>query len=250
MSTTTDSTTLICLFHHDDQAQAALRDLENAGVAPSAISTVGGRNSGSADISDLEALGVPQRDLKHLREGLADGGVVIAVSAATALAGKVESIFGAHKAEKIDETELDTGEVLPAVAAAGAAIPVVEEELVVGKRTVDQGGVRVYKRIVEIPAEETVTLREEHVVIERNPVDRAATPAELGAQSRSIELIETAEEAVVGKTARVVEEVVVGKEAGERTERIRDSVRRTEVEVEEIPSAETLNTTTGTYKSY
>ena len=44
---------------------------------------------------------------------------------------------------------------------------------------------------------------------------------------------------MVGKSARVVEEVVVGKRETERTEHIQDSVRHTEVEVEEIdPTSE------------
>ncbi len=38
---------------------------------------------------------------------------------------------------------------------------------------------------------------------------------------------------MVAKEARVVEEVVVRREAGERTETVRDTVRRTEVEVDD-----------------
>ena len=47
-----------------------------------------------------------------------------------------------------------------------------------------------------------------------------------------------AEEPVVNKRARVREEVVVGKETSKRTEQIRDTVRRTEVEVERIGEGE------------
>ena len=114
-------------------------------------------------------------------------------------------------------------------------IPIVEEELVVGKREVNRGGVRVYRRMVEIPVEESIQLREEHVTVERRPVDRAVTEQDLAFQGgHTIELTETAEEAVVGKSAYVVEEVHIGKQASERTERIHDTVRRTEVQLEEI----------------
>ncbi len=41
------------------------------------------------------------------------------------------------------------------------------------------------------------------------------------------------EEAVVGKTARVVEEVGIRKDATERTETIRDTVRSTKVDIED-----------------
>jgi uncharacterized protein (TIGR02271 family) len=114
-------------------------------------------------------------------------------------------------------------------------IPVVEEQLSVGKREVQRGGVRVFKRLVEKPVQESVHLREEHVKVERRPVDQPASEAELAAfKEGEIELRETGEEAVVGKRARVVEEVVVGKEVSERTETINDTVRGTEVEVENL----------------
>jgi stress response protein YsnF len=120
-------------------------------------------------------------------------------------------------------------------ATAGGTIPVVAERLQVGTRQVLQGGVRVFSRVVERPVEETVRLREEHVDVQRRPVDRPATPADLDATRQgSLELRETVEEPVVRKSARVVEEVDVGKTATERTETVRDKVRRTEVDVERL----------------
>jgi uncharacterized protein (TIGR02271 family) len=110
-------------------------------------------------------------------------------------------------------------------------IPVIQEDLEVGKRKVDMGAVRVVSRLVETPVSENVTLREEHATIERRPVDRPATEADLSA-AQSIEVRETAEKAVVSKTAHVVEEVVVGKEASSRTEQISDTVRSTVVDVD------------------
>lgn len=119
---------------------------------------------------------------------------------------------------------------------AGEAIPVIEEEIQVGKRNVLRGGVRVFSRVVERPVEESINLSEDHVRVDRRPVDRPATEADFRSGTGGpIEVQEFAEEAVVGKTARVVEEVRVGKETTQRTENIRDSVRRTEVEVEQIP---------------
>lgn len=114
-------------------------------------------------------------------------------------------------------------------------IPVVEEELKVGKRLVQRGGIRVFQRVTETPVHESVQLREEHVHVERHAVDKPATEADLAAlQEGAIELRETAEEPVVSKTARVVEEVEVGKEVTQRTEQIDDSVRRTDVGIEQL----------------
>jgi uncharacterized protein (TIGR02271 family) len=117
----------------------------------------------------------------------------------------------------------------------GKAIPVIQEELKIGKREVQRGGVRVYNRLVETPVHESVGLREEHVNVERHAVDRPVNPADLNAfKETTIELRESAEEAVVEKTARVVEEVVVNKQVSQRQEEISDSVRHTEVQVEKL----------------
>jgi uncharacterized protein (TIGR02271 family) len=112
-------------------------------------------------------------------------------------------------------------------------IPVVEEELIVGKREVSRGGARVRSYVTETPVEEQLRLREERVHVERRPVDRPVTDADDAFRDRTIEVTATGEEAVVRKDARVVEEVVVGKTADTRTETIADTVRRTEVEVED-----------------
>jgi uncharacterized protein (TIGR02271 family) len=121
---------------------------------------------------------------------------------------------------------------------ATTAIPVIEEELRVGKREVQRGGVRVFSRMVETPVSETVGLREEHVSVERRPVDQPISPADVAAfKETTLEVRETAEQAVVEKTARVVEEVIVGKDVTQREEQISDTVRHTEVEVEPLSAS-------------
>ena len=122
-------------------------------------------------------------------------------------------------------------------------IPVVEEELMVGKRVEQTGGARIHTEVTETPVDESVNLREEHVTIDRRPVDRAATDADFNTGARDINITETREVPVVAKEARVVEEVVIGKTATDRTETIHDTVRRTDVSVDEIEDA---TTTTGT----
>ena len=103
------------------------------------------------------------------------------------------------------------------------------------KRQVDRGGVRVNTRVTEKPVKQEVRLREEHARVERRPVDRPATEADLAAfKEGSIEVRESAEEAVVAKQARVVEEVRVGKEVNDRSETVTDTVRRTEVDVDKV----------------
>ncbi|HEU4471917.1 MAG TPA: YsnF/AvaK domain-containing protein [Flavisolibacter sp.] len=109
----------------------------------------------------------------------------------------------------------------------------IEEDLEVGKREVESGSVRVRSRIVERPVEENLRLREEHVHVERTPVNRPLTEADRASmQDRDIEIREHAEVPVVNKEARVVEEVRVSKDVTERNETIRDTVRDTEIDVD------------------
>jgi len=116
-----------------------------------------------------------------------------------------------------------------------SSIPVVQEDLKVGKREVETGGVRVRSRIVEKPVEEHLRLREEHVHVERQPANRPATEKDFATFKKGeTEIIEHAEVPLVNKEARVVEEVKLGKETTTRDETVRDTVRKKEVDVEEI----------------
>lgn len=114
-------------------------------------------------------------------------------------------------------------------------LPIVEEQLRVGKRAVETGKVRVRTEVEERPVEEHVTLREEQVHVERHAVNRPvdANAAEAFKEG-TFEVTTRAEVPVVAKEARVVEEVVIDKEIAERTETVRDTVKRTDVEVDEI----------------
>jgi uncharacterized protein (TIGR02271 family) len=119
--------------------------------------------------------------------------------------------------------------------ARGLTVPVVEEELRVGRREVEGGAVRVERRVEETPVEEQVSLREERVNVERRPADYPFEGAGFEAfREGELEIREAYEELVVNKRAHVVEEIVINKEVAERTETVRDTVRRTRVEVERL----------------
>ncbi|KFC62318.1 Stress response protein YsnF [Massilia sp. LC238] len=128
------------------------------------------------------------------------------------------------------------------------SIPVVEEQLKVGKREVQRGGVRIFSRVVETPVNETIALREEHVEVQRRAVNQPISPTDAAAfKEQTIEMRESAEEAVVEKSARVVEEVTIGKQVNQRQENITDTVRHTEVEVEHLGATGTASTQDDTY---
>lgn len=113
---------------------------------------------------------------------------------------------------------------------ASEVIPVIQEELQVGKREVETGGIRLRSRVVEKPVEEEINLRQEKVTVERTAVDRPAGSTDI--REDSIELIEHAEVPVVSKDARVVEEISLNKDVTEREETVSDTVKNTEVDIE------------------
>ncbi len=114
-------------------------------------------------------------------------------------------------------------------------LPVLKEEVEIGKREESGGAVRVVSRVISRPVSESVELRREEAVVERRPVDRAASEADLAPfEERTVEVQELAERPVVQKTAHVVEEVVVGKRVSSETQTVEDTVRSTEVNVERV----------------
>ncbi len=218
-------------------------------------------------IGALTHAGVPEQDAQYYAEGVKRGGTLVMVASPDDQAQEAYDIMQNHGAVDIEERgenfrkegwngfdhnsqpynaqQVDTyrKQASPKVQTENTGrqmnqgeqvIPVVQEELSVGKREVQRGGARIFTHVTEQPVEEQVTLREEKINIDRQPVNRAVSQADMAAMKEGvIELTETDEEAVVAKQARVVEEVRVGKEVTERTETVRDQVRRTDVEVQQ-----------------
>jgi uncharacterized protein (TIGR02271 family) len=237
---------------------AALGSAGAGAVAGAGIGAAGGGLLGG-----LAGLGVPDEDANLYAEGVRRGGTLVTVQTDDTMAEQVADIFERHGAADLDERdmewrqsgwsgfdtnakpyttkEIDTYRSAQSTAPRNrtldqneAVLPVVEEELNVGKRQVQRGGVRIHTKIEERPVEEQVNLREEQVHVERRPVDRPVDAASGDLfREQSFELTETAEEAVVQKRARVVEEVVLNKDVQERTETVRDTVRRQDVHVHE-----------------
>lgn len=258
MQDTQNITTVLCLFHTREHAQEALADLQRSEIPANSISVVGNQSSSSNTagqaLSALQQLGLPEHDIRLLSDGLNAGGTIIVVSGPEAYTDTAEDIFARHRAAQVDEKVITENMGQQTVAGvstdADAVIPVVEEEVQVGKRQVQRGGVRVYSRVVETPVEKTVVLEEERAIIDRQPVNRPVTEADLEKlRIQSVEITESAEVPVVEKSARVVEEVLVSKETMERTEHVTDTVRKTQVEVEQIGADEDSTKRKGRRKS-
>ncbi|AVV39909.1 YsnF/AvaK domain-containing protein [Pantoea vagans] len=107
-----------------------------------------------------------------------------------------------------------------------------EERLEVGKRLVSEGSTRVRRYTVTDRVSENVSLHEQHAEIFRRPVSETGSPDQVDWSEKTIEVEETHEQPVVNKTAQIIEEVVLRKEASDRVETINDSVRRQEVDID------------------
>lgn len=239
--------------------------------------TLAGAGIGAATgslIGALADMGVPEEEARLFEEGVRRGGTLVAVRTSDELAQQAAESLSRHgaadvirragtwQAQRTDKGEAAAAaespvELTPAMAgvkggataaastptgggreASFVAVPVIEEEIAVGKREVDKGGVRIYTHVTERPVTESVQLREETVTVERRPVDRPASSEAIGAfKEGTIDVRARAEEAVVAKQARVVEEVVIKKDVAERTETIADTLRRTDVAVQPLPES-------------
>ena len=252
------SHTVIGVFDNHSEAQAAVAQLMSNGftreyidVAGSATNDGGAFESGASNTSHSndsagDKVGnffgslFNNQDDAHGYSQVARRGTMVTVHAQSSEeAARAASILDQYGAVDLDEraNQYRSGatSMTDATTTGSASLPVIEEELQVGKRVVETGGVRLRSRIVETPVEEHLRLREEHVHVERNPVNRDATSADFDTfREGTIELTEHAEVPVVAKEARVVEEVRLEKDVEERQETIRDTVRSTDVEVENL----------------
>ena len=216
------------------------------------IGTIESAKAAQALVNELVQAGLSRRDVEVL-EGTAEREIVATIvgrgfgegdargDAKAANSGKTLVLASAPE-DKVDQAvaiierhEGAAGNGEGARSEAGT-LQEVREELEVGKRKVATGGVRVTSSVSEVPVEKTVTLHEEKVAAERKNVDRKLSPQEADAafRDKTLEMTETAEQVEVSKQARVVGEVSIGKQTKEREETVRDTVRRTEVEVEKV----------------
>ena len=109
-----------------------------------------------------------------------------------------------------------------------------EEQLQVGKKMVETGRTRVRRFTTEREVAQDVTLHEEHAEVLRQAVSQPAELAEVDWADSTLEVIETKEQALVTKTARLVEEVSLRKKGDDHVETIHEKLRRQEAEVEQV----------------
>ena len=259
---------IVAVYDTPAHAELAIQDIIASGVPESAINKHSGSLSTTATTANEEVEpirergfwaslfgGEPNYDIAVYDRSLENGSTVVTVQAPEADIKRILDILDSHDPIDIDERAASYGlmpaaslreptvetTTSPEVATPDAStgdetLRLAEESVVIGKRLVNRGGTRIRRYVVETPVEESVSLHHEKVTLDRRPVTDSRPISSADLSDRTIEMTETSEEAVVSKNARVVEEVNLRKRVTDRVETIRDTVRREEVEVEQIPS--------------
>ena len=232
------TTTITAAFEDQPTARRAQESMAEHGISRDKVTLLHGAETG---------LPGTDADSATYNETLRRGGALLMARVDDLQLHTAVESLEANGAVDLEKREQEwqaserTGEpaaAAPAAAPGGAAtnrsedtIRVVEERLVIGKRDVSRGTLRVRVHAVETPVEVPVTLRDETLTVERHPVNRPASPAD-AFQSRTIEAVEVDEVPVVTKEVFVTEEIGIRKELVERVDTVRDTVRRTEVDIE------------------
>ena len=258
------SETIVAVFRTAAEAEAVTAELRAAGIHATAIeqhtadqmrheTAVTGTDSGekrSGFWGWVMGDDASSDDSALYDQKLAAGSVVLSVVVADTDAARVEAIIEKHHPIDIDERDVATPATAQPVMAASVAKPAVattaratagtehgevialaEESLNIGKRVIDRGVAKIRRYVVARPVEEQIRLRTESLRMERRPVTGDVKVGADAFSEKTFEMKQTSEEAVVSKTARVVEEVVIGKDVTERVETVKDTVRREEIEV-------------------
>lgn len=217
------ATTVIGIFENSKILHQVMNELTKAGFKDQNIEILEG------DARKIEATvterGFEEDDARGYAEAVKGGKKLLAAFVPEAKAEQVVAIMDRYESANGEER-----------GSREESVPVVEEELSISKRQVGRGGVRVSTRVSEKPVEKTVRLREEEIEVERTKADRALSPeeADRAFEERTVEITATGEEVEVEKEARVVGEVALSKRTEEREQKVKDTVRRSEVEVEKI----------------
>jgi uncharacterized protein (TIGR02271 family) len=263
---------IVTLYDNAQHAEAARHNLETAGFLPGDMSIISSKTLSLAgerlnepglwrrlfgrDIQPYEAL--------VYGHAVENGGVVLTVRVPESNVAQATGILNAHQAVDLRKRATQQGLISgtaqtstaqtstaqtnaampappPATMAAGRTLPdeevirLAEEQIDVGKRTIQDGTTRIRRFVTETPVEAQVTLHEEHARV----IHRATTDPnfvrDVDWADKTIEIPETAEEPVITKSVHIAEEVIIRKETIDTVKTVRDKVRRQQVEVEKVP---------------
>jgi uncharacterized protein (TIGR02271 family) len=264
--------TLVAVFNNPEHAEAAVEALKAGGFHDDDISlfdndrlTAGSSNI-SKDVKEaglwhrLFGRGMYEHEARVFGQTVERGGTVLSLRVLESEVAHATGILDLHHPIDVQDRAVTTGIMTAATAETAAKeiaeVPVTavqkvavtpkiaethgevlrlaEEQLQVGKQNVQTGRTRVRRFTTEREVSADVTLHEEHAEVLRSAVSEPVNLADLDWSDRSIEVVETAEQALVSKTARIVEEVALDTIGTDHIETVHEKLRRQQAEVERI----------------
>jgi uncharacterized protein (TIGR02271 family) len=264
--------TLVAAFDTKDHATAAVNALKAGGFHSDDISIVDSTRLAAGKgvtAADPKRIGLWQwlfGDINRYEanvyaDTIKEGGTVVAVRVPPDQVAQASGILDLHHPINVPDRAVTAGfapvahvetavkEIASVPLAAAQAVAVTpklaevhgdtlrlaEEQLQVGKKLVETGRTRVRRFTTERDVAQDVTLHEEHAEVLRKAL--SAQPAELTDvdwADSTLEVVETKEQALVSKTARLVEEVSLRRKGDDHVETIHEKLRRQQAEVEQV----------------
>ena len=255
--------TIVAAYDLPAHAQAAVDALKAGGFHADDISVFDKDRVGLREPGLWQRIfggGLAQHEADVYTQSLERGGMVVSVRVPDSEVAHATGILDIHRPIDVHDRAVTTG-IAPcakveAAVASIAAKPIVaeqkvaaspklaevhdevlrlaEEQLQVGKRMIETGMTRVRRFVTEKEVSADVTLYEEHAEVLRRAVADPKYIEEIDWADDTIEIRETAEQALVSKTARVVEEIRLKKIGSDHVETVRDKIGRQQVEIERL----------------
>jgi len=264
--------TIVAVFDTAAHAEAAVKALKAGGFANADISIfdenrlASSKNAIAADVREaglwnrLFGDDIHKHEAAIYNQAVKEGGVVVSARVLDSEVAHAVAILDLHRPVDVHDRAVTSGispaahveavekkiDAMPLTAvqqvavspklaeAHGGVLRLAEEQLQVGKKLVESGRTRVRRFVTERPVTANVTLHEEHAELLRKAVTDPKYFGEIDWADKEIEVVETAEHALVNKTARIVEEVSLKKIGSEHVETINDKLRRQQVEIEKV----------------
>ena len=241
---------IVAVYDRAEKAREAARALASSGFVSSDISVLNSGSVSDKDASDgsvwqrLFGRSVPDEETAAYRRTINSGGAVLTLRTPDREVDRAMKILNVHGPTNFEDR---SGSTLTSTRMSATApteicgldgaeevLRLAEEQIDIGKQQVATGKSRIRRFLTEQPVEQQITLHEEHYEVSRREVNDPQLAKDIDWKDRTIEVIETREQPVVTKTARIAEEVVIRRRGSDHVETIRDTVRRQQLEVERV----------------
>jgi uncharacterized protein (TIGR02271 family) len=242
---------IVAFYDRTEKAEEAARALKSSGFVSSDISVLNDDSVSEKDVRDgnfwqrLFGRSISDQESAIYRHTLDSGGAALTLRTPDTEVDRAMKILNVHGPMNLHDRSASTSAQAAsptetsAMDAVEEVVRLAEEQLDIGKRQITTGKSRIRRFITEKPVQQQITLHEEHCEVARREVTDPGLAKDIDWKDRIIEVVETSEQPVVTKTARVAEEVVIRRRGSDRVETVRDTVRRQQLEVERVSDVKT-----------